>query len=393
MTRRAFIISIILGCGVFAASCTVDQPVAREGGRVPILFQAPAVSSATKTSAGYPNHEMPTSYNTAERFSVFATDATVPFASLDAAGKSRYYMNDEPCAYVAQYDAWAPETPFYWLPSVAGTFYLNFQAYSPAVAGEDCTLVHDWDSGFQFNGFVPRTPGEQYDLLYSDRHLDKQRPDYNPNGGAPYDEDSGDLGGARNGIDIHFHHALTSIVFQVMAKVPEDAIQQIHLQKLTLKNVWNKGSFSQNIGGTESWTLDPDAVETEYVVYPGSGAASAGELLREGRGFVTVENALMIVPQSLLHTSGNHVTLEITYTRTIVATGKRVTATETADLVNGNNGSYYEAAIGSGPAQPITSFDQGHRYTFRLTLNLYKVLVDPSVGAWNDFTPEQNNEL
>ena len=108
---------------------------------------------------------------------------------------------------------------------------------------------------------------------------------------------------------------------------------------------------------------------------------------------MTIENALMIVPQSLLHTSGNHVTLEITYTRTIVATGKRVTATETADLVNGNNGSYYEAAIAAGLAPPITSFDQGHRYTFRLTLNLYKVLVDPSVGAWNDFTPAQNNEL
>lgn len=395
MRNRFFIPLLLIGC-MFAA-CTVDVPSGRPDAPVPIIFLAPAVGVATKTDAGYPNHEMPVGYNTSEKFCAFAMDASGVFASLDATAKSRYYMDEEECVYVSAYNAWAPVSAFYWLPAVVGTYYMNFQAYSPSVAGEDMTsLAHSWDNGFTFTGFVPRTPGQQYDLLYSDRVTDKQRPDYNPNGGVPYEEDSGDAG-SYNGIDLCFHHALSSIKFNVMAKVPADAIQQIHLQKLRVLNVWNKGSFTQS---SASWAVDADAAETGYVVYENTGDADDGVLLNEDLGFITVENALMLIPQDLLHPGADpvdpsddtHITIEITYTRTIVDTGKTVTATETADLVTGNGGSYYDDTTGGTPVD-IDSWDMGRRYTYNLTLNLYKVLVDPTVTTWNDFTPEQNIEL
>ena len=182
-----------------------------------------------------------------------------------------------------------------------------------------------------------------------------------------------------------------------MAKVPADAIQQIHLQKLRVLNVWNKGSFTQS---SASWAVDADAAETGYVVYENTGDADDGVLLNEDLGFITVENALMLIPQDLLHPGADpvdpsddtHITIEITYTRTIVDTGKTVTATETADLVTGNGGSYYDDTTGGTPVD-IDSWDMGRRYTYNLTLNLYKVLVDPTITAWNDFTPEQDIEL
>ena len=35
----------------------------------------------------------------------------------------------------------------------------------------------------------------------------------------------------------------------------------------------------------------------------------------------------------------------------------------------------------------------GRRYTYKLTINLFKIFVDPTVEAWNDFVPEQDLNL
>ena len=364
---------------------------------LPIRFNAPAVNVATKADPGCPNELLPLAYDTDEHFSVYAMEASSVFNGLDAAAKNRYYMSNEECAYDSGFNAWAPLSPFYWLPAIVGTYYMNFQAYSPTAAADDITtLSHSWDDGFTFTGFTPRTPGQQYDLLYSDRVTDKQRPNYNPENGAPYDDDSGDAG-SYSGIDLHFHHSLSAVLFNVKAKVPQDAIQQIHLQKLSVKNVWNKGTFTQS---TPAWSIDAGAAETAYVVYQNTGSATQGLQLYEEQGFVSLPNKLMIIPQDLLHPHDAldpdddiHIVLEITYTRTIVATGKTVTATETADLVTGNNGSYFQASIGSGAPVVIDSWDMGHCYTYNLTLNLYKVFVDPTIKPWTDFDREHDIEL
>ena len=379
-----------------AGSCTVDVP----GGTAPrmaILFQKPAVQLQTRTDPGLSNAEMPAGYDTREHFSVFALDGDDVFANLGAAQKSRYFIQDEECAYNAAYDAWEPMTRYYWPPAaVRPNFRLNLQAYSPSMASEDMTgLVHSWDNGFQFSGFSPREGGRQYDLLYSDRHLDKKRPDYSPSAGYPYDEDSGDQG-SRNGIDLCFHHALCSIVFRIRARIPEDAAQVIRLQRIVIKNVWGKGSFDQHIGGSAGWHIDDDAAETAYTAYENTATEEEGQRLFESatpeNDYFTAPNALMLIPQPLNHPAGgeeHHVTVEVTYTRTIIASGKSMTLTETADLVTGNEGGYYTDATDS----PIEGWVMGRRYTYDLTINLFKIFVDPTVDVWSDFNPEQHLNL
>lgn len=387
------------------AGCMKDVSTGQQDAPLPIRFNAPAVGAATKTDAGYPNHEMPVTYNTAEHFSVYAMDATTDFSHIDfsVSANNRYYMANEDCAYVSDYNAWVPVSPFYWLPAFVGSYYMNFQAYSPTVAQEDCTIGHSWTNGFTFTGFTPRTPGEQYDLLYSELHTDKQRPNYS---GSPYDETTGDAGSYK-GIDLCFNHALTSIHFKIRAAVPSDAIQQIYLQKITVRNAWNKGSFDQHLDDTDpaGWSIDGDATETSYVVYQNTGAATDGPHLVESatpeNDFFSIPNALMIIPQALNHDGGTpgdtsddvHIAIEVTYARVIAASGKVVVSTETADLVTGNNNGYYQGHAGTDPDAPIDSWRMGFRYTYKLTLNLFKVFVDPTVSAWNDFNPEQNLEL
>ena len=68
---------------------------------------------------------------------------------------------------------------------------------------------------------------------------------------------------------------------------------------------------------------------------------------------------------------------------------KSITSTETADLVTGNEGDYYTDAT----SVPIDAWEMGRRYTYKLTINLFKIFVDPTVEAWNDFVPEQDLNL
>ena len=72
-----------------------------------------------------------------------------------------------------------------------------------------------------------------------------------------------------------------------------------------------------------------------------------------------------------------------------IANGKSITITETADLVTGNEGDYYTDAT----SVPIDAWEMGRRYTYKLTINLFKIFVDPTVEAWNDFVPEQDLNL
>ena len=176
----------------------------------------------------------------------------------------------------------------------------------------------------------------------------------------------------------------------------KDAAQTIRLQKIVVRNVLDKGSFAQNVGATAAWSIDSDTSETDYTAYENTGAPDEGQRLFETANpendFFLAPEALMLIPQSLSHTLGGeerHVTIDVTYTRTINASGKSITITETADLVTGNEGDYYTDAT----SVPIDAWEMGRRYTYKLTINLFKIFVDPTVEAWNDFVPEQDLNL
>ncbi len=328
-------ILILVSLLLLPAGCTRTLAEMRDETPVALVFNTPAVGPSTKADPGAPNAEMGVNYSTSEHFSVYALAHTAPFASLTTPAElSNYYIENEECEWEPSINAWAPQHPYFWLPPAVGSFYLSFQAYSPSAARDDCSVSHDWTGGFSFSGFRPRAVGSQYDLLYSDRHLDKQRPDYTP--GVPYDEISGD-------------------------------------------DVWDKASFAQHLdGGTPVWTPDGDAAEVSYYAYRNTGAAASGVQLTSTP--YVAPDLLLLIPQNLDHGT-NHVKIEVRYSRT--TGGSTSITTDTIDLVTGKSGSYFQYDDGGTPVN-IEEWKMGYRYTYNFTVNLFKIFVDPTVDHWND---------
>ena len=363
------------------AGCTKVIPAPEQERRVPVYFNIPVVSPATRTDPGVSNAEIGQNYDTREHFSVYALDQDRPFSELTPALMNRYYMQNLECAYDAAANAWKPLEPYFWLPASTGRPYLSFQAYSPSVAGEDMTaLTHNWTDGFTFSGFRPRAEGAQYDLLLTDILKDRQRAQYTPEPGSPYDDTSAN---PYQGIDLNFAHALTSVVFKIRANVDENALQTVRLQSIRVVQAWDKATFSQNLsGGTSAWTADADAGETSYYAYRNTGAVSAGIQLTATD--YTAPNVLLLIPQELDHTAtGHHVKIEVSYSRT--TGGSTTTSTDTIDLVTGNGDGYYQYKDADDNYIDIDRWKMGYRYTYRFTINLFKIFVDPSVDPWIDY--------
>lgn len=346
-----------------------------------VYFNIPVVSP-TKTAPGAANTEIGSNYDTREHFSVYALDQDRPFSELTPSLKQRYFMHDLECAYDSSVNGWVPLIPYFWMPMSDGHFYLSFQAYSPSVAGEDMSggLSHNWTDGFTFSGFSPRGVGSQYDLLYTDIHKDKQRANYTPVTGYPYDDVSTN---EWQGIDLNFRHALTSIAFKIRANVDDTALQTVRLQSIRIVQAWGKATFYQNLDGeTPTWTPDPDATETSYYAYRNTGAVTDGVQLH-GTDF-TIPDALLLIPQELDHTStGHHVRIEVSYSRT--TGGSTTVSTDTIDLVNGNGDNYYQYRDDDDNLIDIDRWKMGYKYTYHFTINLFKIFVDPSVDPWSDF--------
>ena len=373
-------ILILLAAAVTLAGCVKSAPGPDKGRKEPVYFNVPVVSP-TRTDPGVSNSEVGQNYDTREHFNVFALDQDRPFAELTPQLKARYYMHDLECAYDSSVDGWVPVTQYFWPPFSDGRFYLSFQAFSPTVAEEDMdALSHDWTDGFTFSGFSPRAAGQQYDLLYTDIHKDKQRANYTPDPGYPYDDTSAN---PWQGIDLNFRHALTSIAFKIRANVDENALQTVRLQSIRVVQAWDKATFAQNLSGSApAWTPDADATETSYYAYRNTGAPTAGVQLTAND--YTAPNVLLLIPQALDHTStGHHVRIEVSYSRT--TGGSTTVSTDTIDLVTGNENSYYQYRDESDNLVDIDSWKTGYRYTYHFTINLFKIFVDPSVDPWLDY--------
>ena len=291
-----------------------------------------------------------------------------------------YYMQNQECAFDSAIESWKPLTPYYWMPASSDRFYLSFQAYSPSVAEEDMTaLSHSWADGFTFSGFCPRSEGSQYDLLLTGIHKDCQRALYTPVSGVPYDNISAN---PYQGIDLNFSHALASIVFKIRANVDEHALQTVRLQSIRVVQAWDKASFSQNLGSIPGWTIDADAGESSYYAYRNTGSISEG--IQLSAADYTAPNALLLIPQEMNHTStGHHVKIEVSYSRT--TGGSTTVSTDTIDLVTGNGDSYYQYRDADDNYIDIDRWMMGYRYTYRFTINLFKIFVDPSADPWLDY--------
>ena len=253
---------LISGLAVAAmVSCTKNEVYVSENNDAQISFNAPVVQLNTKAVAGEQPNKADGKYSTAESFNVYASWTKEDYA----AGQwgASLYMDNVKVSYNTGHNGWAPADAYYW----PKTGVLTFAAYSPSdVAG----TVEYGAEGLTVTGFtVKDTPAEKYDFMYAERSYNRTASKNLTEG----ETNNGHTNGSYNGVDLVFHHALSSIVFKV--KADEDITNtKFTVKKIEILNAQNKGDFAEKITDGPAYTSAPKWANTtgkvDYVAWEGS---------------------------------------------------------------------------------------------------------------------------
>lgn len=351
--------------------------------QIPLSFNAPAVSPATKaaspTEAGVKNEAIGTNYDTRENLSVFALFHAGTFDSLTSEEKasSNNLMTNVDCGWDNVYNGWNPAkgTPgihYYW--PMAGL--LTFQAYSPSAARQNASITHDWASGFTFSNFRVQPAGQQYDLLYSDLSKDCQRAYYSVSGNA-YDDDDDNTGHIYNGVDLTFHHALSLIEIQAKSGLAEGSATHFWIRRIRLFNVFQQGTFSNGDWSGQALPTDDTDGNKHYVAFNDqngfeiSSSTVFTPVVRDGKS-----NTLILLPQAL-----TNVQLEVTY-------GYGTSAVNWTSTIR----TVYIPLFATGIHE---NWEKGKKYVYQLTLTAsdqIPIYLDPIVqDSWNGSDEQHPN--
>lgn len=327
-----------------------------------ICFESPLVGSITRAVPG--EIASSTAYPTTESFNVWGWYHSGDYTTFGDTGNGwANYMTDvsgNPVAVSNSGNSWVPATDYYW----PKTGKLTFAAYSPADAAG--TLAHD-ATGLKITGFTVAEVGLQYDLMYSDRAYNRTSSTNNYGGTAenPYE-----------GVDIVFHHALSSIVFKVGTDMDyRTADVDFKVKKIELGNIVNKGSFDEGLTDgsgsttrTPAWTASAEPTDkVAYVPFDGSFAVPEDTTVSEPTG----AEDLILLPQ----TFGDDATVTVTYTMETAASGE------------------IEHKAVLYIKDYTTEWEPNKRYTYRIIFGLNKIYFAPVVENWEDVTVSSDIEL
>ena len=369
MKKHLFLVAL---AGVALAGCVKNEVEAPATKQVKIGFASPVLYSNVDTKATvygeigshkYEGTETVYSYPRDEKFQIFAVEHSGNLTTWDAAEPTEF--NATAISYNSSLDAWAPlkdDGGFYYWPD---NKQLSFAAMSPAELDVTGAATSYSSEGLVISNFVVADdPAKQYDLLYSDRSINKTAADMKDYGASYY-----------GGIPIMFKHALSSIHFSLKT----DATETVHLLSIQLKNAKNKGTFEENITDeTEfirnpEWTVASDAQTKSYTSFTGSiefplnpQYVSALAAI-DGTEDNDVSYPLLMMPQAL----GNDVIVEVKY---------EVGGEEKTRTVQLNQ---YPASA------PITAWEVGTKYTYRLVYSREAqrddiIYFSPETDQWVD---------
>ena len=308
-------------------------------------------------------------------------------------------------------DYWAPNPTYYW--PKAG--YLSFHAFSPSnLSPFSGTLTHDWSNGFTITNFQAGPWHDNYrnlmvDILYSDYALKKQRSDYSPVSGVPYDEASEETGYNHKGVNLTFHHALAGVqfYFKTDANYSSGRVKYTFETKtIELLHLNNKGEFHENRtaaadnsyrdapSGSITFNDDNSTTATPYWI-PSESEEFAKAIKVSGQKTTVTQNAqkigsmMLIMPQNLAHSTGNKVTLKLTYKFTYQVEGEGAKTYDNLIFqvpLNGGTGT-----IG-GTNCTIDQWLINHKYTYTIVFHLDPLLFDPYISVdWVDVSPMDIN--
>ena len=363
--KRILLFAAVAGAAL--AGCVKNES---EGGMTAsdskISFEAPVVGTTTRAQAG----EIGDKYPTEENFKVWGWyhegDYTT-FGDTDNGWKN--YMTDATGNPIeVEYDgnsSWDSARDYFW----PKTGKLTFAAYSPADAAG--TYLHTAD-GLQIADFTVAAVGEQYDLMYSDRAYNRTQShnQYTPGTATS---------NTYTGVDIVFHHALSSIVFKVGTKDNySTADNTFRIKSITIKNVANAGTFNETLtddNGSKDrdpeWTVTGTA-DKEYVAFTGNFTVPAdGTTRQEPTGAAD----LILLPQSFEENDAAIVEIKYTY------------GTEASDEIENTE------TFPLNQATNATAWEPNKRYTYNIIFGLNKIYFAPVVEAWEDVTVTPDIEL
>lgn len=373
---------------VALASCVKNEvlsPTVQNDVQEPISFTAMAAPATKAAIAG----EIGTTYNTSEKFTVFAawTDTNYPGTGTPTVFMAGDDSKDR-CTYDGTLVAWKPAVTYYWPKNG----YLTFAAFSPADAKDDCTPSYTWAAsgtgGLTLTGFTVKADIEnQYDLMYTDREYNKAKGDYTITDGSAKDDenDAVQTDGytyAYNGVNLRFHHALSSIVFKVKTAADYSTNATIKLTNIDLKNVYSKATFTENITEGATYYALPAwgsyDTKVNYDIYDDTGNPATNQVVAYNSGDaqnVTLaggSTAVILLPQDL--TVSPAPTLHIDYT---IEQNDGAPVAQSADIVLHN--------YTHGTGDDLRKWVMGKRYIYTIVFGLDQIYFDPAVQAWTEY--------
>lgn len=375
--------------GVALAGCVNDvAEVAQnqEQKKVKIAFDTPVLYNNAESRANfygeigshtYEGSSTVYTYPQEEDFLIYAVEHTGDLNGW--ANATLHAMNNTSVSYDNSVDGWAPKTgedEFYVWPSE--TKKMSFAASSPAELNCDgATRKYDADGLTIENFKVHDDPSKQYDLLYSQRAINKTSADMRH--GAEY----------YSGISINFYHALSSIRFSLQNAT--DAV--VVLNEIRVGGIKFKGTFTENLDeSASSYTSAPnwDVVNEYNTTADLRQDLTAGYLGFKGAVTFPIEpqyvavlaasdtdaadeseecHQLLLMPQALT----NNAKIYVGYTVNGHSHSKVVEIKDMEDLEE----------------EPVGEWERGVRYTYRLVYSKSTAIKDiiyfaPGSEKWDD---------
>ena len=337
--------------GLTLTSCSQEEISVPTAENNEITFALPVVGKNTRAVT-----EVGAEYGTGYTFGVWAKYNTAKPTKWSAGD---FYIGTAAdhgvqAAYKASVNGWAFGTPYYW-PKNGN---LSFIAYSPYTAAVSATATVTGE-GIQFTDYTVGDAAD-VDLLFSEVSRNKTKADVNT--AAPY-----------SGIDVQFKHALSSVRFAVKTKEAY-AGTTIKVQNIEVLNAYSVGDFNQGLADTEDavtlttnacWT--GHATERAYTAFTGDiTVADAAKYVHNDNATATTNKTdLILLPQALVHTGANTVTVKVNYT--IQSPSGNVLSQETTLPLTGD-------------------WFRGNRYTYTVVFGLDEIYLDPTVDTWSDVT-------
>lgn len=345
--KKSFLLAAF--AGILLAGCTSDEQTEVATSRTdnPIVFNSPIVNAQTR--AAQPGEQV-SQYNTSESFHVYGVWSK---SNLETWGAATKYMDTDVRYKEISTDIkenyWASEVTYYWPKDGK----LSFAAYSPA----DCSgAISYGPTGLKIANFeIEETTAKQYDLMYSERSLNRT---------SSSQLGSGVTATYKSGVDIQFKHALSSIKFQ--AKTGENySNTTIRIKKIEIGGTYYKGTFNETVTdgasytSSPSWNVDNDIITTNYVAYEDGTGITISTSAQSVQS-----NDVILLPQTLPDGA------QFTITYTIQSQGSIEIPQTATQKINALT----------------ATWEMGKRYTYTIVFTLNQIFFTPEVSVWDNQT-------